>query len=303
MSTDNTTSEFPDVTNTIVDKLCGDVHTLPLTSAKRTFTKTVLKQGEGFLRPYMEATCILDIIDKTPENGAENKSEHLERLKIQLGANVELMLGSAETEVARIVEKCVLTMRKGEESEFIVKFVSRGDGNTQGQLMSYVLVLYLHSFSETKPTWSLASDEKYRLALLHKDKGTEYFKDGRIEAAFCQYSTATVYLICISECTSVIDKNDKPQAKSQIEKYKALKCVCYLNLAACQMKVANHKSVITNCTEALKLDKSNVKALYRRAQAYLACGDKKEARTDLKQALKIEPKNGAVSSLLQQCKQ
>lgn len=277
MSTENTSPDLHDAAIKTVDKLSGDFQSIPLTSSKRNFTKIVLKHGEGFLRPYMEATCVLDIIEKPFEGGAGSKSEDLEKLKISLGTNLELVLGSAETEAARILEKCILTMRKGEESEFILK-LSHGDHNKLAQNMSYELVINLHTFSEAKPTWSLASDEKYHLALLHKDKGTEYFKDGRIEAAFCQYSIATIYLICISECTSVIDKNVKPETKSQVEKYKALKCVCYLNLAACQMKVANHKSVIINCTEALKLDKSNVKGLFRRARAYMASGNKKEAR-------------------------
>jgi hypothetical protein len=47
-------------------------------------------------------------------------------------------------------------------------------------------------------------------------------------------------------------------------------------------------------SQALKVDPANVKALYRRALANRKLGNAKEARDDLKEALKTEPNNAAV---------
>lgn len=260
-----------------VKKLHKDSENLGRTSC-RTFTKTVLKQGQGFLRPYMESVCVVDIFYKTGEH-AEIMGIN-ECLQIPVGKNLELTMGSAEKEMMRTVEKCIMTMRKDEQSEFVIKFMIGQQMNDELKMLnsSVTLVVILHSFSETKPIWSLESHEKHQLALLHKERGTNLFKDGAFEAAFCQYSVAVTYLICIRECSLVSDKNLDPEQKSRIKIYNSLKCICYLNLAACQMKVKNHVGVINNCTHALSLDVSNVKGLYRRAQAYLACGKFDEAR-------------------------
>uniref|UniRef100_A0A0B6ZPD7 Uncharacterized protein n=1 Tax=Arion vulgaris TaxID=1028688 RepID=A0A0B6ZPD7_9EUPU len=285
---------------------CSDSEFLEKKVSKKYFTKTILKHGQGFLRPYLESACVVDISYGTNEKTEiVVEKDNLQNLKIPFGKCINLVLGSAETEAVRIVEKCLMTMRTGEESEFVIQNVTNLHSETDrhNHNFSVLLTITLHSFSETKPIWSLISQEKYQLALFHKEKGTHFFKQCEIESAFCQYSLAIVYLICITEISMVVDAKLSSETKSQREIYKSLKCICYLNLAMCQMKVANYNGVINNCTQALLLDNMNVKGLYRRAQAYLACQRLDEARSDLKKALKIEPKNSAVSSLLYSCKQ
>ncbi|WP_348243394.1 hypothetical protein, partial [Salmonella enterica] len=50
---------------------------------------------------------------------------------------------------------------------------------------------------------------------------------------------------------------------------KALKVACNLNDAACKLKLKDYKQAEKLCTKVLDLDGRNVKALYRRAQAYI----------------------------------
>ena len=59
------------------------------------------------------------------------------------------------------------------------------------------------------------------------------------------------------------------------DKQKAQKFICsvLLNAAACMIKMqtpASPREVVWTCTEVLELDKSCVKAYYRRAMAYVA---------------------------------
>ncbi|NXS13051.1 TOM34 protein, partial [Neodrepanis coruscans] len=64
----------------------------------------------------------------------------------------------------------------------------------------------------------------------------------------------------------------KGNHKKAVEKYsESLKlnqeCATYTNRALCYLTLKQYKEAAQDCTEALKLDPKNVKALYRRAQA------------------------------------
>lgn len=49
-----------------------------------------------------------------------------------------------------------------------------------------------------------------------------------------------------------------------------LRKTCHLNLAAVKVKQGKWKEVVSNCSKVLEADGDNIKALYRRAQAYLS---------------------------------
>ncbi|NXH48389.1 TOM34 protein, partial [Dicaeum eximium] len=97
----------------------------------------------------------------------------------------------------------------------------------------------------------------------------------------------------------------KGNHKKAIEKYsESLKlskeCATYTNRALCYLTLKQYKEAAQDCTEALKLDPKNVKALYRRAQALKELKDYKSSIADIKSLLKTEPKNTAALKLLQE---
>ncbi|XP_058670816.1 mitochondrial import receptor subunit TOM34 [Ammospiza caudacuta] len=97
----------------------------------------------------------------------------------------------------------------------------------------------------------------------------------------------------------------KGNHKKAVEKYtESLKlnkeCATYTNRALCYLSLKQYKEAAQDCTEALKLDPKNVKALYRRAQALKELKDYKSSIADLKSLLKTEPKNTAALRLLQE---
>ena len=71
----------------------------------------------------------------------------------------------------------------------------------------------------------------------------------------------------------------------------ALKLLCLLNLAACQLKTQDYSDAILSCHKALDIDTKNVKALFRRAQAYSRTADWENAKADLMEAIKLAPNN------------
>ncbi|NWU70846.1 TOM34 protein, partial [Pterocles burchelli] len=97
----------------------------------------------------------------------------------------------------------------------------------------------------------------------------------------------------------------KGNHKKAVEKYsESLKlnqeCATYTNRALCYLALKQYKEAVQDCTEALRLDPKNVKALYRRAQALKELKDYKSSIADIKSLLKTEPKNTAALRLLQE---
>jgi len=54
--------------------------------------------------------------------------------------------------------------------------------------------------------------------------------------------------------------------------------------------------MLVDYLQVLEVDSKNVKALYRRAQAYIETADLDQAESDLKKALEIDPSNRCVKS-------
>ncbi|XP_042366061.1 mitochondrial import receptor subunit TOM34 [Plectropomus leopardus] len=98
----------------------------------------------------------------------------------------------------------------------------------------------------------------------------------------------------------------KGEHKKAIEKYsQSLKhnpteITTYTNRALCYLSVKQYRDAVRDCDEALMIDSSNVKALYRRAQAHKELKDIKACEDDLNSLLKVEPKNSAALKLLQE---
>ncbi|XP_059186241.1 mitochondrial import receptor subunit TOM34 [Centropristis striata] len=98
----------------------------------------------------------------------------------------------------------------------------------------------------------------------------------------------------------------KGEHKKAIEKYsQSLKhnpneITTYTNRALCYLSVKQYRDAVRDCDEALVIDGSNIKALYRRAQAHKELKEIKACEDDLNTLLKVEPKNMAALKLLQE---
>lgn len=60
------------------------------------------------------------------------------------------------------------------------------------------------------------------------------------------------------------------------------------NYSQCMMAKGDFYSVIEHCTSVLKIDPDNVKALFRRAKAYVGAWNPNEARADFEQVVKLD---------------
>lgn len=94
----------------------------------------------------------------------------------------------------------------------------------------------------------------------------------------------TVQAVNFIEYDSSFSDDDKQQVK-------LLKVSYNLNNAVCKLKLKEYKEAAKLCSKVLEIDSKNVKALYRRAQAYIQLVDLDLAELDIKRALEIDPDN------------
>eukprot|EP01087_Luapelamoeba_hula_P001849 TRINITY_DN1164_c0_g1_i1.p1 TRINITY_DN1164_c0_g1~~TRINITY_DN1164_c0_g1_i1.p1 ORF type:complete len:776 (-),score=209.02 TRINITY_DN1164_c0_g1_i1:24-2078(-) len=135
--------------------------------------------------------------------------------------------------------------------------------------------------AEKKPPRS--KKQKLEAAEKKKNQGNILFKDFDYENAARQYTEGLGYL------TELYDLS--PDETATVN---TLKSTLHLNVAAACMKINRHKQAFENCSEAVKLDDKNMKALFRRAQAAQGLKRYEDARKDLDAALVLAPENAEV---------
>lgn len=129
--------------------------------------------------------------------------------------------------------------------------------------------------------------------------GNDLFKKGDCTKALRKYKKATKYLQHVEEPES--EKEDETPSAIDTELRKIVISL-YLNSAACKLKINESQSAYEDCQEVLNLEPSNVKAMYRQAQA---CSEMKEydnAKNILTKALEIDAENKAVIGELSKVK-
>ena len=153
-------------------------------------------------------------------------------------------------------------MRKGERARVTVKpklgFGARGNealGVPPNATLSYELTL--HKFEKAKESWRMEKAEKVETSELLRTKGAALCKAGRWEKAAKLYKKITSYL----EFEGDFKEEELRKKRDEII------LAAHLNLALCHLKTGDLKAAIESADNALKLDKNNEKALFRRAQA------------------------------------
>ncbi|CAE6943753.1 FKBP4 [Symbiodinium natans] len=81
----------------------------------------------------------------------------------------------------------------------------------------------------------------------------------------------------------------------------SLRLASRLNSALCLLRLGLWQDAADACTDILKEDAANIKALFRRGKALLQLGLPREAVADLAQANQLDPGNREVTQLLRQC--
>ncbi|XP_037316956.2 peptidyl-prolyl cis-trans isomerase D [Pungitius pungitius] len=121
-----------------------------------------------------------------------------------------------------------------------------------------------------------------------KNVGNNLFKGQDWKAAVGKYSKALRYLEV---------SGDLLEEEAQ-QKLVPTALSCFLNTAACNLKLQLWQDAVDSCNEALELNPANTKALFRRAQAWQGLKENSKAMIDLKKAQGIAPEDKAISNEL-----
>ncbi|KAJ1165945.1 hypothetical protein NDU88_006362 [Pleurodeles waltl] len=212
--------------------------------------------------------------------------------------DVQFEVGEGEShDIPPGLEKVVQQMEKGEESVVYLRplYGFGSGGNEKFQIPRDAELRYeikLKSFEKAKESWEMNAEEKLEQGVIVKDRGTQYFKEGKYKQASLQYKKIVSWLENESGLTGENEANAK-----------ALTLAAFLNLAMCFLKSKEYLQALENCNKALEQDKNNEKALFRRGEAYLGVNEYDSAKEDFHKVLSLYPSNKAAKAQLAVCQQ
>ena len=123
-----------------------------------------------------------------------------------------------------------------------------------------------------------------------KRRGNELYKAKQSKRALQHYRIA-------ERALAGLDILEDGALKDQ---YRKVLVAVHLNSAACCVQLGEQWAgrAISKCTKVIDLDPENIKALYRRAQAYHLLSRPDDARQDLVSAASLQPQNIEVLGFL-----
>jgi len=150
----------------------------------------------------------------------------------------------------------------------------------------------LFSWKEArKEKWQLSDSEKIAETAALKAKGTEAFKAGKWEDATELYGDAAMFVD-----HSFSDEVEAAEAK-------ALRISCLLNQAQCALKQSEWMQAESICSTIIDIDAENVKALFRRGTARTQLQEFDDAKVDLREASRLDPKSKEIRDAFKSCQE
>ncbi|KAF2309622.1 hypothetical protein GH714_004324 [Hevea brasiliensis] len=253
--------------------------------------KKILKEGEGTLVANEGATVTISYTARLQDGTVFEKKG--------LDGEQPLQFITDEEQVIAGLDRAAATMKIGERAILTIN-PEYGFGNFEvkkdlATIPPSSVLLYeveMLDFIKERPPWEMNNQMKIETACRKKEEGNILFKSGKYQRAAKKYDKAADYVV---EEGSFGDDEQKL--------VKSLRASCWLNGAACGLKLDDFQGAISLCSKVLDIEFNNVKALYRRAQAYMQTADLVSAELDIKKALEVDPQNREVKSLQTALKQ
>lgn len=132
-----------------------------------------------------------------------------------------------------------------------------------------------------KETWQMDAEEKLSIVPGLKDTGNQLYQEKKYKEAAEKYAEAL-------GCLEQLCLREKPGDTPWLE-LDQMKIPFLLNYAQCKLFLGDFYEVIEHTSTVLEKDKSNVKALFRRAKAHVKCWNPKEAREDFNRVAALDP--------------
>ncbi|CAA0809064.1 Peptidyl-prolyl cis-trans isomerase FKBP65 [Striga hermonthica] len=255
-------------------------------------TKKVLKEGEGNITAN-DGALVTIRYKAMLEDGTVFDRKGFD-------GEQPLQFITDEEQVIAGLDRAVSTMKK---NEFALVTISPEYGYGSNDVKppdlpmiqpstTIIYEVQMLDFIREKAPWELSAPERIETAGRMKEEGNQLFKSGKYKRALKKYEKAVDYA---SQDGNFTDEDEKI--------LKPLRVSCWLNCAACCLKQNNFVETISLCSKILDIESCNVKALYRRAQAYIGVSELISAEADIKKALEVDPQEREVKLLQKNLKQ
>ncbi|KAG4931550.1 hypothetical protein JHK86_048511 [Glycine max] len=266
--------------------------------------KKILKEGEGAFTANEGANVTVSFTAMLEDGTVFEKRGIGETLPLEFITDEGRDDNSVSTllsveQVITGLDRAVATMKKGERAIISIHpDYAFGDVEVRRDIAivppgsNVVYDIEMMDFIKEKAPWELNSKEKIEVAGRMKEEGNELFKVGNYQRAGKKYEKAADF---VDEDGS-FGFDEQKQAQT-------LKVSCWLNSAACSLKLNDFPGAIKLCSQVLDVEFCNAKAFYRRAQAYIETGDYLLADVDIKKALVVDPQNRDVKVIQKKLKQ
>ncbi|KAF3948882.1 hypothetical protein CMV_025171 [Castanea mollissima] len=253
--------------------------------------KKILREGEGAVIPNEGATVTISYMAQLEDGTIFEKKG--------IDGEQPLEFITDEEQVIAGLDQAVATMKKGERAILTIH-PDFGFGSSEVRQDLAVIppssnVVYeveMIDFTKEKAPWEMSNNEKIEAARMKKEEGNLLFKTGKYQRARKKYDKAADF---VNEDGSFEDDEQKLAEQLRVS--------CWLNGAACSLKLHDFQGAIKLCSEVLDIEFHSVKALYRRAQAYMETEDLVSAELDIKKALEADPHNREVKLIQKNLKQ
>ncbi|CDO65746.1 FK506-binding protein (FKBP)-type peptidyl-prolyl isomerase [Plasmodium reichenowi] len=252
--------------------------------------KTILKKGD-------------EGEENIPKKGNEVTVHYVGKLEStgkvfdsSIDRNVPFKFHLEQGEVIKGWDICVSSMRKNEKClvriESMYGYGDEGCGESIPGNSVLLFEIELLSFREAKKSiYDYTDEEKVQSAFDIKEEGNEFFKKNEINEAIVKYKEALDFFIHTEEWDDQI----------LLDKKKNIEISCNLNLATCYNKIKDYPKAIDHASKVLKIDKNNVKALYKLGVANMYFGFLEEAKENLYKAASLNPNNLDIRNSYELC--
>ncbi len=132
------------------------------------------------------------------------------------------------------------------------------------------------------------SKDKIEASKIFKNEGDDFLKSKQWENANNAYEKALLQLFYTF--------SDDPDEDKKVE---AIKASINLNMSMCKINLGKYDEAIGYCQEVLRIDKNNLKAMYRIAHSYFKKENFEDSRKTIDQALKLNENSPEFKSLLE----
>jgi len=287
--------------------------------------RKVLREAmDQYERPSDDALCTIKYTvrmrgDNT--SGMEGLDADLAGEVVQTSGDEPSSFTQGDESILPCIDAAVREMKRGERALICATsawaYGAPGGGGmprnmsaSQSASSGVVVELELTDFKKAKDVWEMSAAERAASQLRKKQQGNAAFARRQYEKAIRLYEASNTRAPTEEDLETQVgarggtgvtgadasgggsgadasEADDLPAVDR--EAVKQIRLACFLNMAACHLKLEQPSKVISCCTSALDLAPNHAKALYRRGQAYLVLADFEAAKVDLMAAVRADP--------------